>query len=89
MTVAVTVDRSGGTGSLGPVTDGTERTRWKIRGDRMVDENPRIRLSIASLELPNGSTFDQYVMRMPRCAMTVVLDDSAERMLLTAGQRTR
>jgi hypothetical protein len=48
-----------GAGSLGLVTNGAERTRWKIPSDRTVDENPRIRLSIASLE---------------RCAMTVVLD---------------
>jgi 8-oxo-dGDP phosphatase len=65
------------------VTDEAERTRWKIRGERMVEENPRIRLSVASLELPDGTLFDQYVVRMPRCAMTVVLDEAAERMLLT------
>jgi hypothetical protein len=44
----------GGAGSLGPVTNGAERTRWKIRSDRTVDENPRIRLSVASLELADG-----------------------------------
>jgi 8-oxo-dGTP pyrophosphatase MutT (NUDIX family) len=64
------------------VTNGAERTRWKIRSDRTVDENPRIRLSVASLELADGTVFDQYVMRLPRCAMTVVLDDAANRMLL-------
>jgi 8-oxo-dGTP pyrophosphatase MutT (NUDIX family) len=47
-----------------------------------VDETPRIRLSIASLELADGRQFDQYVMRLPRCAMTVVLDEAAERVLL-------
>ena len=71
-----------GAGSLGLVTNGAERTRWKIRGDRTVDENPRIRLSVASLELADGTVFDQYVMRLPRCAMTVVLDEAAERVLL-------
>ena len=64
------------------MTKGAERTRWKIRSDRTVDENPRIRLSIASLELANGFTFEQYVMRLPRCAMTVMLDEAAERILL-------
>lgn len=72
----------GGAGSLGPVTNGAERTRWKIRSDRLVDETPQVRLSIASLELASGLTFEQYVMRLPRCAMTVVLDDAAERILL-------
>ena len=47
-----------------------------------MDENPRIRLSVASLELADGTVFDQYVMRLPRCAMTVVLDEAAERVLL-------
>ena len=64
------------------MTQGTERTRWKIRSDRLVDETPQVRLSIASLELTSGFTFEQYVMRLPRCAMTVVLDEPAERMLL-------
>ncbi len=64
------------------MTDGAERTRWTIHADRVVDENPHIRLSIASVELPDGTTFDQYVVRMPRCAMTVVLDEAGERMLL-------
>jgi len=44
------------------VTKGAERTRWKIRSDRLVDETPQVRLSIASLELASGLTFEQYVM---------------------------
>ena len=42
-----------------------------------MDENPCIRLSIASLELADATLFDQYVMRLPRRAMTVVLDEAA------------
>jgi 8-oxo-dGTP pyrophosphatase MutT (NUDIX family) len=37
---------------------------------------------MATVELPGGTVFDQYVMRTPRGAMTVVLDDDAERVLL-------
>ena len=59
-----------------------ERTLWKIHGERLVDENPHIRLSVASVELPDGERFDQYVIRMPRCVMTVVLDDAGEHILL-------
>jgi 8-oxo-dGDP phosphatase len=58
------------------------RTRWTIHGERVVDENRHMRLSIASVELPDGATFEQYVFRMPRCAMTVVLDDDCEHILL-------
>jgi 8-oxo-dGTP pyrophosphatase MutT (NUDIX family) len=64
------------------VTPGEERTRWKVHGDRVVDESPYLRLSVASVELPDGTLFDQYVMRTPRGAMTAVLDEAAERILL-------
>jgi 8-oxo-dGTP pyrophosphatase MutT (NUDIX family) len=60
----------------------SERTRWTIHGERLVDENPHIRLSVASVELPDGKRFDQYVFRMPRCAMTAVLDDRGQNILL-------
>jgi hypothetical protein len=32
-------------------------------------------VSLADVELPNHVRFTQYVFRMRRCAMTVVLDD--------------
>jgi|SRR5580704_9097653 hypothetical protein len=38
-----------------------EPTKWKIFGERLVDENPFIRLSIASVGLPDGTEFEQYV----------------------------
>jgi 8-oxo-dGTP pyrophosphatase MutT (NUDIX family) len=60
----------------------SERTRWTIHGEREVDANPHIRLSVASVELPDGQRFDQYVFRMPRCAMTAVLDEAGEKILL-------
>ena len=58
------------------------RTQWTIHGERLIDENPHIRLSIASVELPDGKQFEQYVFRMPRCAMTAVLDETGEQILL-------
>jgi hypothetical protein len=69
-------------GSVGIVSSSElEPTQWKVRGDRLVDENPFIRLSIASVELPDGTKFEQYVMRMRRTATTVVLDEQ-DRVLL-------
>jgi hypothetical protein len=50
-------------------------TVWKIHGERLVDETRRLRLSVASVELPDGVKFEQYVLRMPKAAMVVVLDD--------------
>jgi 8-oxo-dGDP phosphatase len=60
----------------------SERTRWTIHGERLVDDNPHLRLSVASVELPDGTCFDQYVLRMRRCAMAVVLDEAGEHILL-------
>lgn len=64
-----------------------ERTKWKIHGERLVDENRHIRLSIASVELPDGVRFDQYVVRLPRCVMTVALDDTGQNILLVWRHR--
>jgi 8-oxo-dGTP pyrophosphatase MutT (NUDIX family) len=60
----------------------SEATRWVVHEERLVDDTRRARFSIATLELPDGVVFEQYVMRMPRAAMVVVLDDPGERVLL-------
>lgn len=51
-----------------------------------MDENRHIRLSTVDVELPDGTRFTQYVARLPRCAMTLVLDDD-ERVLLMYRHR--
>ena len=58
-----------------------EPTRWTIHGERLVDDTRRLRLSIAQVELPDGVRFEQYVLRMPMVAMTVLLDDAGEQVL--------
>jgi 8-oxo-dGTP pyrophosphatase MutT (NUDIX family) len=69
-------------GNVVTVTDSeSEPTKWKIFGERLVDENPFIRLSIASVGLPDGTDFEQYVIRMRRTATTAVVDDQ-DRILL-------
>jgi len=55
-------------------------------GERLVDENPFIRLSIASVVLPDGTEFDQYVIRMRRTVTTVVVDDQ-DRVLVMRRHR--
>lgn len=61
---------------------GDESTLWKIHGERLIDDTRRLRLSIASVELPDGVQFEQYVLRMPKAAMMVVLDDKREHVLM-------
>ena len=57
-------------------------TLWKIHGERLIDDTRRLQLSIASVELPDGVLFEQYVLRMPKAAMMVVLDDDHENVLM-------
>ncbi len=58
-----------------------------ILGERLVDDTPHVRVSLADVELPNHVRFSQYVFRMRRCAMTMVLDDAGERVLLMRRHR--
>jgi 8-oxo-dGTP pyrophosphatase MutT (NUDIX family) len=60
--------------------------RWTIHGERVVDDTRRLKLSIASVGLPDGTQFEQYVMRMPKAAMMVVLDED-ERVLMMYRHR--
>jgi 8-oxo-dGTP pyrophosphatase MutT (NUDIX family) len=65
----------------------TERHKWVIHGERLVDDTPHVRVSLADVELPNHVRFTQYVFRMRRCAMTLVLDDAGERVLMMRRHR--
>ena len=64
------------------LTVGVEPAQVGSHGERLVDDTPHIRVSLADVELTNEVRFTQYVFRMRRCAMTVVLDDLGERVLL-------
>jgi 8-oxo-dGTP pyrophosphatase MutT (NUDIX family) len=56
-------------------------SQWIIHGERVIDDARRAILSIADVELPDGVRFEQYVLRIPRAAIVVVLDDD-ERILM-------
>ncbi|MEU8005490.1 NUDIX hydrolase [Catellatospora sp. NPDC049111] len=60
---------------------GRRAREWTIHGERVVDDTRRAALSIADVELPNGVRFEQYVLRVPKAAMVIVVDD-AERVLM-------
>jgi len=52
----------------------TALTRWTIHGERLVDDTRRAQVSIADVELPDGVRFEQWVLRLPRAVVVVVLD---------------
>src|SRR5215211_6718727 len=58
-----------------------EATKWTILGERVVDDSRRGRLSIASVELPDGTQFEQYVLRLPKSATVAVVNDGAVLMM--------
>jgi 8-oxo-dGTP pyrophosphatase MutT (NUDIX family) len=64
-----------------------EPSKWVVLDERLVDDTPHIRVSQADIELPDGVRFTQYVFRIRRCAMTAVLDERGERMLLMRRHR--
>ncbi|MGX1806080.1 NUDIX hydrolase [Nocardia sp. NPDC055321] len=57
-------------------------TQWNILGEQLVDENRHIRLSTVDIQLPDGVLFTQYVARMPPCAMTLVLNENRDVLLM-------
>jgi 8-oxo-dGTP pyrophosphatase MutT (NUDIX family) len=59
-----------------PADEVDEATQWTIHGERVVDASRRLTLSVASVELPDGVTFEQYVMRSPKAAIVAVLNGS-------------
>jgi 8-oxo-dGTP pyrophosphatase MutT (NUDIX family) len=63
------------------------RGRWIIHSDRLVEENPHIRVSLTDVELPDGTEFTQYVFRLRRCAMIAVLDELGTKILLLRRHR--
>jgi ADP-ribose pyrophosphatase YjhB (NUDIX family) len=65
----------------------SDQHKWVVHDERLVDDTPHIRVSLADVELPNGVRFTQYLFRMRRCAMTLVLDGPGERLLLMRRHR--
>ncbi|WP_049570627.1 NUDIX hydrolase [Nocardiopsis sp. SBT366] len=57
-------------------------TQWTIHGEKLVDENRHIRLSTVDITLPDGVSFTQYVVAMPPAAMTLVVNDQREVLLM-------
>ena len=62
--------------------DRRERTLWTINDERLVDENRHVRLSVADVTLPDGVRFQQYVMRLPRAALILLLNERDEVLMI-------
>jgi 8-oxo-dGTP pyrophosphatase MutT (NUDIX family) len=65
----------------------TESAQWIIRGERLIDKTPRLRVSLADVELPDGRQFTQYVFRMRRQVTAAVLDEPGAHILMLRRHR--
>lgn len=69
--------------SMGAESSASEPlSTWTIHGERVVDDSRKMKVSIASVELPDGVTFEQYVFRAPKVVMVVALNDRDEVLML-------
>ncbi len=55
---------------------------WKPHGERNLYDNEWVRLSLVDVELPDGRRYEHHVVSMKPAAMTALLDDAGERVLL-------
>jgi 8-oxo-dGTP pyrophosphatase MutT (NUDIX family) len=58
-----------------------ERSRWRTFGERTIYDNPWVWLGQIDVEMSNGERFWHHVVRLPRAAVMVLVDDQ-ERVLM-------
>lgn len=56
--------------------------RTKVYGERVVYDNPWVRLALVDIEPPDGHRFEHHVVRIQRVALAVVLNDVDEVLML-------
>lgn len=64
-----------------------EDARWIVHGERPIYENKWVTVGLADVELPAGERFEHHTLTLPPAAMTVVLDDAGEHVLLSWRHR--
>jgi 8-oxo-dGTP pyrophosphatase MutT (NUDIX family) len=57
-------------------------TRWKVHGERSLHESGSVRLSLADIELTDGTRGDHYVIRIPFEVVSLVVADAGGSVLL-------
>jgi len=58
------------------MTDAHDRDmRWQVFGERTIYDSPWVQLVKVELQPPTGPRFEHHVVRLPRVAVTAVIDD--------------
>ncbi len=64
-----------------------EDARWIVHGERPVYESEWITVGLADISQPSGERFEHHTVTMKPAAMTVVLDDAGEHVLMSWRHR--
>jgi 8-oxo-dGTP pyrophosphatase MutT (NUDIX family) len=62
--------------------DCPDELRTKVYGERVVYDNPWVRLTLVDIEPPDGRRFEHHVVRLHRVAIAAVLSDADEVLML-------
>ena len=62
--------------------DSDAASRWRTFGERVIYDNPWVRLGQVDVELPDGERYWHHVVRFQQAALMVLLDDRSRVLLL-------
>lgn len=60
---------------------------WIVHGQRSIYESEWVRVGLADISRPSGDRFEHHTVWLPPAAMTVVIDDAGENVLLAYRHR--
>ena len=64
-----------------------EDGRWIVHGERPIYENKWVTVGFVDISQPSGDRFEHHTVTLPPAAMTIVLDDTAEHVLMSWRHR--
>lgn len=70
---------------MGRATD--TDAQWSVHGERPIYESPWVTVGLADISQPSGDRFEHHTVTLPAAAMTVVLDDAGDHVLLSWRHR--
>lgn len=64
-----------------------EESKWQVYGERTVYESKWVRVGLADLSQPSGERFEHHTVWFPAPAMTVLIDDERQNVLMSWRHR--
>lgn len=55
---------------------------WQIHGERLVYDNPWVRLALVDVEPPGGERFEHHVVRLSHVAIAAVIDSQRQVLMM-------